>query len=332
MPALRESSSSGPGPGAASMPVMAFALHGSLVIGTDVGEWFSLGAGVELEALAAIGPASAAVCDATGALTVASWEPRLARLRGGVWSTIALAAPAVALAALRRGLVIADASGGISLLAGASHAPVQELAAGEPVLALARGGGAGPGDGDGIVALLAGGAIAVSGWPGQAAPAALAPVDASAIGRVHAVFPGIVDGTVLVAGARGLGLLDRGRLVAVAGDLGDRIAGAAVFGGRGRALVHTDAGDAWIVDGRLSRMARTAPGAIAGCSPGDDGTVLAWTTGGVLQAIGSDGAHRTLAADGVVLAAPEVGRIGAIAIHWATATGVRVTRGHTTWT
>jgi hypothetical protein len=309
----------------ASSPVAAFAIHGSLVIGTDTGAWLSLGSGEQLTAIASTGPMSAAVRDAAGTLTVASWEPRLAQLRDGVWASIALAAPAAALAVTPRGLVIADAGGGLSLLAGASRAPVQELTTDEPAVELVPGG-------VGIVALLANGAVATTAWPQAAAAAALSFVDTTAIGRVHALFPGIRDGTVLVAGARGCGVLDRGRLVAVANDLGDRIAGAAVFRARGRALLHTDEGDGCVVDDRLSRTARIAAGVIAGCTSGDDGSVLAWTTSGGLQAIGDDGTHQALADGDVVLAVPEVGRVGAIAIRWAPSTGVRVTRGHMAWT
>jgi hypothetical protein len=309
----------------ASRPVAAFPIHGSLVIGTDTGAWLSLGSGEQLTAIGSAGPMSAAVQDAAGTLTVASWEPRLAQLRDGAWVSIALAAPAIALAVTPRGLVIADVDGGLSLLAGAARAPVQELTAGEPVLELVA-------SDAGLVALSCSGAVATTGWPRADAPAVLAFVDTTAVGRVHALFPGVRDGTVLVAGARGCGVLDRGRLVAVANDLGDRIAGAAVFRGRGRALLHTDEGDACVVDDRLSRTARTGAGAIAGCTSGDDGSVLAWTTAGGLQAIASDGTHQALVAGAVVLAVPEVGRVGAAAIHWAPATGVRVTRGHVAWT
>ena len=309
-----------------SSPVVAFAIHGSLVIGTDTGDWLSLGSGEQLTAMASTGPVSAAVQDASGMLTVASWEARLAQLRNRDedWLSIALAAPAIALAATPRGLVIGDADGGLSLLAGAAGTPLQELTAGEPVLALLPGGA-------GIVALLANGMVATTGWPEPAAPAVLASVDTTAVGRVHAMFPGIRDGTVLVAGARGCGVLDRGRLIAVASDLGDRVAGAAVFRARGRALLHTDDGEGCVVDERLSRTARIAAAGIAGCTPGPDGSVLAWTMSGALREIDSDGTHQALADGGVVLAAPEVGRIGVIAIHWAAATGVRVTRGHAAW-
>lgn len=309
----------------ASSPVVAFAIHGALVIGTDGGDWLSLGSGEQLTALGPTGPVSAAVRDASGTLTVASWEPRLAQLRDGAWVSIALAAPAVALAVTPRGLVLADAGGGLALLAGGSRTPVQELTADEPVLELVPGGA-------GIVALLASGAVATTAWPQADAPAVLAHVDTTAVGRVHALFAGVAGGTVLVAGARGCGVLDRGRLVAVASDLGDRIAGAAVFHGHGRALLHTDEGEGCVVDDRLSRTARIAVGVIAGCTPGDGGSVLAWTTSGGLHAIAHDGTHRTLADGGVVLAAPEVGRVGAIAIRWAPASGVRVTRGHVAWT
>jgi hypothetical protein len=259
-------------------------------------------------------------------LTVASWEPRLMQLREGGWMSIALAAPALALAVTPRGLVIADAGGGLSLLADASRAPVQELSADQPVVALAPRGG-------GIAALLATGAVAASAWPG-AATAALEVVDTSATGRVHALFPlppAMAGGGVLVAGARGYGLFDGAHMVTVASDPGFQVAGVAVLGGHRRALLHSDEGDACIVDERLSRTARLAIGAIAGCTSGGDGGALAWTAAGALYAIDHGGGHRKLADGDVVLGAPDVGRIGAIAIRWAPASGVRVTRGHVAW-
>jgi hypothetical protein len=311
------------GGSAAAMPVAAFAIHGSLIVGTDSGDWLALGSGEQLAAIGATGPMSAAVRDAAGTLTVAGWGPSLAQLRGDRWSEIALASPAVALAATPRGLVIAEASGALSLLAGTSRVPVQELVAGEPVLDLAPAGG-------GIVALLANGAIASTTWPGAEAP--LAVVETAAIGHAHAVFADPFAGAVLVAGARGAGVIERGRLVAVASDLGDRVAGAAAFGAQDRALVYCDDGAAYILDRRLSRAAQAPAGGFAGAAPGDDGRVLAWTTTGSLQAITAGGTHHRLTEGSVVLAAPEVGRIGAIALHWTPQTGVRATRGHVAWT
>jgi hypothetical protein len=307
------------------MPIAAFAIHGALVVGTDNGDWLALGSGEQLVTIGSTGPMSAAVLDAADTLTVAGWRPALAQLRGHTWSEIALASPATALAATPRGLVIAEAGGALSLLAGASRVPVQELVAGEPVLDLAPAGG-------GIVALLANGAIASTEWPGAEVPAMLAVVDTAAIGRAHAVFGDVFDGAVLVAGARGCGVIERGRLVAVASDLGDRVAGGAAFRSHGRALVYCDDGSAYILDRRLSRAAQAPASALAGCASGDDGRVLAWTTAGLLQAVAADGAHRRLTEGSVVLAAPEVGRIGSIALHWTPQTGVRATRGPIAWT
>ena len=309
-----------------SIPVAAFAIRGALVIGTDAGEWSTLGAGEQLEPLPATGPVSAVVEDATGTLTVACWEPKLEQLndpsRG--WSEIALAAPAVALAATPRGLVIADTGGGLSLLEGASQVPVLALAAPEPIVALQ------PME-HGLVVLAASGAVEVTTWPDQDGP--LAPVSTASIGRAHALFPGMRRGTVLVAGARGLGVLEQKRLVSVTTDLDDRISGAAVFADHGRAFVYTDNGEAWIVDEALGRPARVRLGGaeVAGCVPGADGTVLAWTTEGVLYVIGHEGASWCVADGGVVLAAPELGRSGTIAIHWTQQGGARVTRGHVAW-
>ena len=309
-----------------SIPVAAFAIRGSLVIGTDAGEWSMLDAGEQLVPLPATGPVSAVVEDATGTLTVACWEPRLEQLNdpSRAWSEIALAAPAVALAATPRGLVIADTSGGLSLLGGDAHVPVHELTSPEPVVALQ------PMD-QGLVVLAASGAVEVTPWPGQDGP--LTPISTASIGRAHALFPGIRRGTVLVAGARGLGVLEQKRLVAVTTDLGDRISGAAVFAEHGRAFVYADDGEAWIVDDGLGRPARVRLGdvEVAGCVPGADGTVLAWTTDGALYVIGYDGASWRIADGGVVLAAPEIDRIGTIAIHWTPQGGARVTRGHVAW-
>jgi hypothetical protein len=310
-----------------SLPVAAFATHGALVIGTDGGDWFSLGPGDRFTPLASSGPASAMVCDASGTVTVAPWQPALRQLRDGAWSTIALTSPVIALAVTPRGLVLADATGGLALMASSSRAPVQELAAEAPVVALAPAG-------HGLVALLAGGAVAVTRWPAPEAPPVLTVLDTASIGRAHAVFAGAFDGAVLVAGARGLGLIEHGRLIANPGDLGgdagDRLAGAAPLPS-GRALVHGDGGDAWIMDRRLNRVVRVAISGVTGCAAGAEGRALAWTGHGALYAVASDGAHRLLTSGSVVLAAPEVGRIGALAIHWTPERGVRSTRGHT-WT
>lgn len=307
-----------------SMPVAAFAIRGSLVIGTDNGEWSTLGAGEQLVPLPGTGPVSAVIDDGAGTLTVACWEPKLEQLRDGAWSQIALSAPAVALASTPRGLVIADTGGGLSVLAGSSRVPLQELTSTEPVVALQPAA-------QGLVVLAASGAVEVTTWPGQ--EGALVPVSTASIGRAHALFPGIRAGTVLVAGARGLGVLEQKRLVAVTTDLGDRVSGASVFAGHARAFVFGDDGGSWIVDESLGRPARVRLGAaeVAGCVPGADGTVLAWTTDGVLHVVGHDGASWRVAEDSVVLAAPEVGRIGTIAIHWTPVSGARVSRGHVAW-
>ncbi len=307
-----------------SIPVTAFAIGSSLVIGTDAGEWLTLGTGDVLSPLPATGPVSAVVDDGAGTITVACWEPVLKQLRAGAWTELSLSAPAVALAVTAKGLVIADTSGGLSTLAGASRVPVQELTATEPVVALE------PTE-DGLVVLAASGSVEATVWPGQ--EGGLAPVNTASIGRAHALFPGIRRGTVLVAGARGIAVLDRQRLVAVTTDLGDRVGGAAVFHDRGRAFLHADSGEAWIVDEGLGRPARVRLGdaEVAGCASGADGTVLAWTTDGALHVVGHDGASWRVADRDVVLAAPEVARAGSIAIHWTPSTGAHVTRGHVAW-
>lgn len=308
----------------ASIPVSAFTLRGSLVIGTDRGEWFSASAGDRLEPLADTGPVADAI-EAEGTLSVACWAPVLKQLRGVVWTDLALTAPATALASTPRGLVLADTGGGVSLLAGTSRVPVQELTASEVLVSML------PLD-EGLVALGASGTVEVSTWPGSEGP--LVPVNTGSLGRVHALFPGIRRGTVFVAGARGLGLVERQRLGAVATDLGDRIAGAAVFAERGRAFVHADSGEAWILDESLARPARVRLGdaPVAGATAGGDGTVLAWTTDGVLHVIAHDGASWRIADGNVVLALPEPNQIrGSIAIHWTESSGLRISRGHVAW-
>lgn len=306
----------------AARPVTAFVHRGALVIGTDTGEWMTLAAGDQLEPLPATGPVSDAVCDAHGTITVACWEPRLAQLGDdGMWTMLALGAPPTALATTPRGLVIADSSGGLSLLA--ARVPVQELAAPEPIVSLVEVDG-------GLVALGASGGVEVTAWP--AGDAVLAPVHTGVIGRAHAIFPGVRAGTTLVAGARGLGVLAGQRFVAVTTALTDRIAGVATFGGQDRALVHGDDGTAWIVDPELGVVARVSLGAdIAGVSAGADGTVLAWTADGVLHVVSQDGASWRATEGGVVLAVPELDHRGTIAIHWTAGGGVRVTRGHVAW-
>ncbi len=308
-----------------SHPVAAFSLRGSLVIGTDSGEWLSVGSGDSLAPIAETGPISDAVEHADGTLSVACWAPVLKQLRGGVWTELVLSAPATALAVTPRGLVIADTSGGLSLIAGAARVPVQELTSPEPIVGLVA-------VEDGLVVLGASGSIEVTSWPG--AEGGLVPVHTGSIGRAHAIFPGLRRGTAIVAGARGVGVLEKQRLVAVTTDLGDRISGVAVFADRGRALLYADNGEAWIVDEGLARPARVRLGdaQVAGATQGADGTVLAWTTDGVLHVIGHDGASWRITEGGVVLALPEPNQIrGSIAIHWSATGGTRVTRGHVAW-
>ena len=310
-----------------SVPVAAFPHGGTLVIATDDGEWMRLGAGEALEPMTATGPMSDVVAESDGTLTVACWEPKLHQLRGGAWTTISLSAPATALAATLRGIVIADAGGGLSLLSGAARVPVQELTSPEPILSLVWAGG-------GLVALGASGSVEVTTWP--VVEGGLVPIHTGSIGRAHAIFVGIRPGTALIAGARGLAVLDadgtRPRIQAVTTDLKERVSGAAVFTDRQRALVYADSGDAWIVDEGLVRATpvRLSAGVI-GAAPSGDGSVLAWTADGALHTIGSDGATWRVTGDGVVLAVPDPGRTGALAIHWTASGGTRVTRGHVAW-
>lgn len=308
-----------------SVPVAAFPHGGTLVIATDDGEWLRLGAGDGLEPMFSTGPVSDVAVESDGTLTVASWEPRLSQLRAGVWSTIALSAPATAIATTPRGLVIADTGGGLSLLAGAARVPVQELASPEPILSLVWSGG--------LVALGASGALEVTTWP--VVEGGLSPIHTGSIGRAHAIFGGIRPGTALVAGARGLAVLDadatRPRILSVTTDLKERVAGGAVFADRQRALVYADSGEAWIVDESLVRATPVRVTGVAGAAANPDGTVLVWTTDGALHVVGTDGATWRVTGDGVVLAAADPGRTGSIAIHWTAAGGTRVTRGHVAW-
>jgi hypothetical protein len=316
--------------GSRSMPIAAFPHGGSLVIATDDGEWLRLGTGESLEPMTATGPMSDVVAETDGTITVACWSPELRQLRHGpmspAWSTISLSAPATALAATPRGLVIADTGGGLSLLTGAARVPVQELSSPEPILSLVWVGS--------LVALGASGTVEVSTWP--VVEGGLVPIHTGTIGRAHAIFAGIRPGSALVAGARGIATLDadgtRPRIVAVTTDLKERISGAAVFADRQRALVYADSGDAWIVDEGLVRAnpVRLSAGVI-GAAPSGDGGVLAWTADGALHTIGSDGATWRVTGDDVVLAVADPGRTGSVAIHWSKSGGTRVTRGHVAW-
>jgi hypothetical protein len=308
-----------------TIPVAAFTLRGTLVIGTDSGEWLSIGNGDRVVPLADTGPISDVVDHGDGTLSVACWTPVLKQLRDSAWTDLSLSAPATALAMTPRGLVLADTGGGLSLLAGTSRVPVQELTSPEAIVQLVALDG-------GLAVLGTSGSVEVTTWPG--AEGGLTPVHTGSIGRAHAIFAGLRRGTALVAGARGVGVLERQRLTSVSTDIGDRVAGVAVFHDRGRALLHADDGSAWIVDEGLARPARVrlGDGKVAGATSGSDGTVLVWTTDGVLHVVGHDGASWQVTDGGVVLALPEPNQIrGSIAIHWSASRGMRVTRGHVAW-
>jgi hypothetical protein len=304
-----------------TVPVVAFAVNGTLVVGSDEGEWGSL-AGSAVTELPSTGQISACVQDVSGVVTAACWEPRLEQLRDGAWTSIALSAPALALAATDHGLVLADTSGGIARLAGASHVPMQELTSHEPIVELV-------GCGGGIAALSMSGTVSVAPWPATDGP--LVPVATHAIGRVHAIWPGIRPGTVLVAGATGLGVLEHRRLVAVATDFGEPIAGATVV--HGRALIWGDRGGAWIIDERLARVARVRPGAsvlVGATAIGD--RALGWTTDGALYAFdGSAEGGTRLAFGDIVLAVPDVDKVSVIAVRWTPHGGTRATREVIGW-
>jgi hypothetical protein len=309
-----------------SVPVAAFPHGGTVVIATDDGEWLRLGSNDALEPMSTTGPMSDVVAESDGTVTVACWTPELRQLRDGTWSTISLSAPATALASTPRGIVIADASGGLALLSGAARVPVQELTSPEPILSLVWAGS--------LVALGASGTVEVTTWP--VVEGGLVAIHTGTIGRAHAIFDGIRPGTAIIAGARGLAILDadgqRPRLRAVSSGLEERVSGAAVFADRQRALVYGDNGDGWIVDESLVRAnpVRLSAG-ILGATTSSDGTVLVWTADGALHTIGHDGATWRVTGDGVVLAVADPGRTGTLAIHWTPSGGTRVTRGHVAW-
>jgi hypothetical protein len=226
------------------------------------------------------------------------------------------------MAATSRGLVLADAEGGVSRLSGATGGgvPVQELRAEAPLVELLA-------LDEGLLGLDAEGALVTTAWPhGQAA---LSAVNCAPIGRVHALFPGPHGGSALVAGAHGVALFERGRLACITSELGARVSGAVCFGASRRVLLHGDDGEAWILDERLSRLSsavRPSLGsAIAGVAPGAGDTALAWTADGGLYALASSGAARLLVSGDVVLARLD-DRGGALAVHWSPSGGVRCTR------
>ncbi|HEY4175984.1 MAG TPA: hypothetical protein VGM90_04105 [Kofleriaceae bacterium] len=316
-----------------SMPVAVHATgNGALVIGTDDGEWLMLAKpGEQLASLPSTGPVSDAVVAIDGTLYVACWEPRLEQLRDGAWREVPLETPATALAATPTGLVIADIGGGLSVLANDADltiAPRQILSSQEPLVSLVSLAG-------GVVGLGASGSVEITAWPGEPDDP-LEAIHTGTIGRAHAIFAGMAEGTAMIAGARGLGILDaeNRRLIAVTTELGERIAGGIPFADRRRAFVYGDDGGGWIVDELLSRQVRVNLGAaVSGAAAHGDGTVLAWTADGALHSISHDGSSYRIVDGDVVLAAPELARVdtATIAIHWSRSTGTRVTRGHVPW-
>jgi len=290
-------------------PAYAFVVEGSLVIGSDAGAWSRVGSDGHLAALPSTGRVSAWTQDARGVVTVACYAPRLEQLTSDAWTSIALSTPALALAATPRGLVLADTSGGIALLSGVSRVPVQEHTASEPVVELIAIGG-------GLAMLSNGGTVFVTTWPGQ--EGTLVPVATGAIGRAHAMWPGIASGTAIVAGASGVGVLEERRFAAVVTDLGERIAGVAPVG-RSRAIMLGDTGNAWVVDERLARRSRVQCSDLVGAAAAGD-HALGWTRDGALYSIDGDGRAERLAARDVVLAVRDA------TIHWTETAGAWVTR------
>lgn len=292
------------------VPAHAFVVDGTLVIGSDAGAWSTVDADARLEALPSTGRVSASTRDdRSGVVTVACYAPRLEQLSGGTWTSIALSAPALALAATPHGLVLADTSGGIAKLSGVSRVPVQEHAASEPIVELVA-------MGDGLAMLSNAGTVSVTTWPGR--EGALVEVATGAIGRAHAMWPGVAPGTAIVAGASGVGVLEDRRFTAVATDFGERIAGVAIAG-RGRAVMFGDGGGAWLMDERLVRRARVQCGELVGVASAGD-RALGWTRDGALHSIDGDGKAQKLPFHDVVLA------IADATIHWTRAAGAWVTR------
>ncbi len=301
-------------------PIALCASARATYVGSDGGEWATVTAANELGALPSTGPFGAAVVDASGTLTVACWGTSVKQLRDAAWSEIVLGAPTLALADTARGLFAGDADGGLTIVPTTSRIPVQEQSLGEPVVALQS-------TGDAIVALGTSGKVTACG-------ATLVAVDTSAIGRVHALFPGVRTGSAIVAGTEGYAVLvtgDRAALAAVVVD-GPALRGVAPFHDRERALIYADGGDAWIADAGLARVARLRV-RVVGAAATPDGTVLAWTGDGELHVVAHDGAIRRIGERDIVLAAADLERAGGyIAIHWSASDGARVSRGRSAWT
>ncbi len=340
----------------ASAPVMVCATRDGLVIGSDAGEWCAVvgdrstsgGAArsgdagpCELRPLPATGPVSAAAVDAAGVLNVVCWEASVKQLRDGSWTDVALGAVPLALVQLassdaggsvthdglaRAGvtaLVAGDTSGGLLIVPTTARIPVQELTAPEPIVELH----ALP---EALVVLGARGALGVTGWP-RVADAPLVSVATASIGHVYAAFAGMRAGTLVLAGARGIGILEHGRVTGVS-ELADRIRTVAAFRGHDRACLVTDAGDAWLVDTTLARVGRLQIGdPLAGAVAAPDGSVLAWTQHGTLHVVERDGKTTRVAEHDVVLGAPDpADPHGYLAVHW-TPTSTRITKGRATW-
>lgn len=269
------------------------------------------------ESLPPTGEVSAAASDGT-LLAVATWDGKLHRLEGDAWRSIDVDQPILALAYTSKGLVLADAGGGLSLLGGTASVPIQEMAAQDPIVELARAD-------DGLLAIAAGGGLVTSKWPGVEG-ARLTDADTELIGRAHALFATAGE-AVIVAGAGGVGVWHGARLVATSVELDERVRSAAVFANGSRMCFVTDAGSAYVADQNLARVVRArGGGSFIGAAASADGAALAWTADGALYAISADGAAAKLPAANVVLAAR-----GNLAVHWTAAQGVKITRGVAAW-
>ncbi|MCX5745930.1 MAG: hypothetical protein NT062_25920 [Proteobacteria bacterium] len=312
-----------------AVPVTILAKPGACVIGSETGEWAVADRGDRITPLPATGPFGAAVLDTAGSLIVSCWAPVVQQLRAGArtWEPIELGATPLALVATPRGVISGDATGGLAIVPTSSRISVQELTAAEPVVELCS-------TDDGLAILGASGALEVTGWPFRATEtspyrdgAQLARVDTAAIGRPYGLFPGVREGSAIVAGRRGIAALAGNALAyVVVGEL--EVRGVVRFAGADRACLFTDGGEAWILDPSLARVTRVRTVDIAGASAMPDGTVLIWTHHGDLALLASDGAVRGLAGRDVVGAAPDPDRAsGYLAVHWTATDGVSLSRG-----
>jgi len=320
-------------------PVVVLATPQATLVGSDTGEWSRIG-DQRITPLPQTGAFGAAVLDDDGTATIACWSNSVKQLRAGAadWVDVPLGATPIALAGTARGIVAGDATGGLAFVPVAGKIAIQDLSASEPIVELCVLGGA-P---DASLAILgAHGGLDVTRWPFGATEASpyrdaqqLVRVDTSSIGRTYAIYPGPRPGSAIACGRAGYAVLSGSALAYV---VVEAVAIRAIvwFAHAERACVLTDAGDAWIVDASLARVARllVPEGAIVGLATAGD-RVLAWTCDGELFAVAPDGAARPAlpGVRDVVLAAPDPVRHGdLIAVTWRPEAGVAAVRGRVAW-